>query len=651
MLLEQIANALGGAKHNGEGYLCKCPCHEDSNASLSIKLSADGNLVCNCFAGCPWDAVKKELESRGLIEPFKPQNGLAVRGKPRGGKYDGAIFYVYHDLVGNIVCRKCKKVGADSKKFFWNERFEGGQWINKLDGVTVPLYNLPAVLKADVVYLAEGEKDAETLIKAGLCGTTSHAGAKSWGAHLTDALKGKTVVILPDNDKPGKERVGQLAKALHGTVKELRVFEPPGVPEKGDVTDWVEMGGDPAEIFAKSVLVEKKEQGKKATTQDYYDLIEQELGNPRRCIFSGKLMYKEEDTGLWNPCVNAIGILRAAALTRNETSERKFSKDDIQDHLSYLERLKPRELLVEVPEWDGETRISAMAYLVTLRESGGIDQIAFSELLKEWCGLVFQRLYDPMIQNRVLVLQGGQGIGKDTWTSMLVDGLGQFCVPLNVVGEDKDTYLSLTSGLVMKISEFDKTSRTEISTLKDLITAPNTNIRAPYDRDSKVRQNRCSFISSANAEQLLRDSTGNRRFMIFEVDKIEYGYKGWTKEQIHEWQMMCLAEMAHLGKIKYTASETSWRKMNDYIEGKTPEDFTADLVQHFIQLWRAYEATNRLPYSIEIDPNSVQARELTAQVAHHHGIKLSTAKGGIQTKIGAFKRAGSARFWVWRLPE
>lgn len=646
MLLEQIAHALGGAKKTSEGYLCKCPCHEDSNASLSIKLSADGNLVCNCFAGCPWDAVKKELTSRGLLEPFRA-NELAIR-KPRNGKYDGAIFYVYHDIVGNIVCRKCKKKTPDGKKFFWNERYEGGQWINKLDGVTVPLYNLPAVLKSDVVYLAEGEKDAETLIKAGLCGTTSHAGAKSWGAHLTDALKGKTVVILPDNDKPGKERVGQLAKALHGTVKELRVFEPPGVPEKGDVTDWVEAGGDCSTIFGLSKIIEKKEQGKKATTEDYYRLINEELGNPRRCIFSGKLMYKEEDTGLWNPCVNAIGVLRAAALTRNETADRKFSKDDIQDHLCYLERLRPRELLIEIPEWDGEDRISAMAYLVTLRESGGVDQMAFSELLKEWCGLVFQRLYDPMIQNRVLVLQGGQGIGKDTWTSMLVDGLGQFCVPLNVVGEDKDTYLSLTRGLVMKISEFDKTSRTEISTLKDLITAPSTNIRAPYDRDSKVRQNRCSFISSANAEQLLRDSTGNRRFMIFEVQSIQYGYKGWSKEQIHDWQMQCLAEMAHLGKVKYTASESSWRKMNDYIEGKTPEDFTADLAQHFLQLYRAYEASNMLPSAQEIDPNSNVAREITLEVARHHGVKLATAKGGIQTRIGVFKRSGNARFWVWR---
>lgn len=647
-----IAKALGGEKGTPAGWLCKCPCHDDNTASLSLKLSDSGKLLVNCLAGCNWKDIYKNITDRGLLPTRKPMQD----------RYAGARFYVYKDLVGNVLCRKVK---LPSKKM-WFERYESGKWVSGLDGMTVPLYNLQEVVKANTVYLCEGEKDAETINNAkkmasndtstengnspsflGLVGTTNHAGATSWAPHLTEQLRGKCVVIIPDNDEAGRKRVSKLCKALQNVAREIRVFCPPGVAEHGDVTDWVNAGGDCFQILGSSTALTLQPVKKKATHDEYYELFETALSSPRKCIFNEKLMFQDA-TGLWNPAINALDRLKAAALIANETKEAKFNTSHIQPFFFAYEASCKPEFLVDIPEWDGQDRISAMAYLMKLKPDAGITEEAFSELLKEWCALMFQRLHDPMIQNRILVLQGGQGIGKDTWTSMLVDGLGQFSVPLNVVGDEKDTYLQLHRGLVMKISEFDKTSKTEVSTLKDIITAPKTDLRAPYDKDARLRLCRCSFISSANVDDILRDYTGNRRFMIFEVESIEFAYAGWDSDRIKQWQMQCLAEMVHLAQCKYTASEESWRMMREYIESKTPGNPSDDMLEHFLLKAKSNNFITR--EEREVLPTDSEIIEILNVLSKETGLKIRTIKLMIQSRIGVYRRIGAKRFWVWRIP-
>lgn len=641
-LAETIADALGGKKKTADGFICKCPCHDDNSASLSVTTSEKGGVVLNCFAGCNWETVRKELQSRGLLN--MPSNGFPAKVH-YPDRYSGAKFYIYKDLVGNILCRKVKM--PDKK--MWFERFESGSYKPGLAGMSVPLYNLQSVVDSPLVYLCEGEKDSETLISRGLIATTNHAGAKSWAPILTEQLKNKTVIIIPDNDDAGRKRVAIVSKALQGHVKELRVFVPDGVSEHGDITDWVNNSGDVNQILPRSIVIEKKAGTKKATHDQYYDLFDKVLGDPKRCIFNEKLMTFDPTSEIWNPAINSLDRLRASALIANETSETKFNSSFIQPFFFAYEATKPLEFLVDVPEWDGQDRISAMAHLMKLKDSAGISAEAFSDLLKEWCALVFQRLEDPMIQNRILVLQGGQGIGKDTWTSMLVDGLGQFSIPFSVVKEDKDTYLNLHRGLIMKISEFDKTAKTEISTLKDIITAPSTNLRAPYDKDSKLRYSRCSFISSANIQDILRDYTGNRRFLIFEIESIEYAYEGWSKDKIRDWQMQSLAEMKELARCKYKASVESWRLMREYIERQTPTDPALYVKESFIMKCKKELMLNRDEVDVLITDSGVN--EIIMQIARETGYKVRSIASMLKNQMGVYKRVGTNRYWSLRLPS
>lgn len=674
-LAERIANAFGGAKRSGKGWQCKCPCHDDRNASLGVLDDTQGGVIVNCFAGCKWEDIKQILKDRGLYDNSTISNrgnynrvnsrsvssGNRISSRANAASHDnqqhnqlGVIKYTYVDAEGNPVARKLRYPG----KRFKIERLLGSSWVSGLDGLEVPLYNLPGILNAEVIYLCEGEKDADNLIKAELAATTSMHGAGFWRSEYNQVFEGKTVIICQDNDKAGKERTQKLKGELLDVAKQLLLFAPEGLGEGEDVSDWLARGHEASDVRAASRPFEtevKEVRGKaksvkdrKATQADYFELFETVLNNPRRCIFSDKLMTFETHSGLWNPAINYLDIIKSEALVLSETTSVKYNMSQIQPHFFKFESLKSPELLVDIPEWDGEDRISAMCYAVQLKESAGVSSCSFSELVKEWCAGVFKRLEDPGFQNRFMIFQGGQGIGKDTLISMLVDGLGQFSVPLSIISEDKDTYINLSRGLVAKVSEFDKSAKTATSTIKDLITAPSTNLRAPYDREARVRVNRCSFISSANVTQLLRDYTGSRRFLVFEFEKIEYLFEGWDKRKIKDWQAQCLAEMVALKKLGYKASPESWREMSSYLDQQTPED-PADM---FLDQFLANAAKDQyFTIGKEISTNDTELVELVRKTITGTRLGYGGAMALLKEKIGVYKRVGSKRFWTLKIPQ
>src|SRR5262249_7831974 len=62
--------------------------------------------------------------------------------------------------------------------------------------------------------------------------------------------RGADVVILPDNDEPGRKHAKQVAQALYGIAASIKVVELPGLPPKGDVTDWIWDGGTREQLEA-----------------------------------------------------------------------------------------------------------------------------------------------------------------------------------------------------------------------------------------------------------------------------------------------------------------------------------------------------------------------------------------------------------------
>ena len=216
-LLEQIVTTLRGRRLPDGSWMVHCPAHHDEHPSLHI-TPAEDKLLFHCFAGCSFDDIKDALERLGLYQPGR----IAI----------AKAYYVYHDEFGNVLYRK---VRFEPKTFRW-ERPQGQMWVPGLGDVRRVLYRLPEVLKAQEVWIVEGEKDVETLRRFGLVATTNpHGAAEAITEEYVEPLRGKNIIIVPDQDEPGRRHAGNWVEALRLVAKSIRVVE---IPAK-DVSDFL----------------------------------------------------------------------------------------------------------------------------------------------------------------------------------------------------------------------------------------------------------------------------------------------------------------------------------------------------------------------------------------------------------------------------
>jgi DNA primase len=92
-----------------------------------------------------------------------------------------------------------------------------------------------------VVFVVEGEKDADALAGLNLAATTNPGGAGKWRACNGEPLRGARVAVIPDQDAAGGAHAEMVAKALRGVAGEVRILELQGLPAKGDASDWIEL--------------------------------------------------------------------------------------------------------------------------------------------------------------------------------------------------------------------------------------------------------------------------------------------------------------------------------------------------------------------------------------------------------------------------
>jgi DNA primase len=158
--------------------------------------------------------------------------------------------YDYRDEGGELLYQT---VRYDPKDFKQRRPDGRGGWIWK-KGSRQVLYRLPEVLEAPIIFLAEGEKDAETLREQGFVATTNAGGADApWLPQFTESLRGREVILIPDNDRPGRARVRAIAQALLGNVHRLILLQLEGAH---DVTDWFERGHSDLEFIARVEVTE-----------------------------------------------------------------------------------------------------------------------------------------------------------------------------------------------------------------------------------------------------------------------------------------------------------------------------------------------------------------------------------------------------------
>ena len=258
MQLDEFLTHLDGVKKTGPTqYMACCPVksahkHGDRAPSLSVGKGNNGSIVFYCQGGCSQESV---LQALGLSmkdlfpDGDRPRQESRPRPTSREDRGSIAAQYDYTDENGQLLARKTrweKTVDGKRKKTFTWGHPEGQGFQSGRNGMAVP-YRLPELVKAETVFLCEGEKDVDNLTAQGLAATCSPDGAgtgSKWRDTYTPYFAGKTVYILQDNDEVGKKFAQYEAQKLSPVAQEVKVLDLtalwPGLPEHGDISDVME---------------------------------------------------------------------------------------------------------------------------------------------------------------------------------------------------------------------------------------------------------------------------------------------------------------------------------------------------------------------------------------------------------------------------
>jgi uncharacterized protein (DUF927 family) len=188
-------------------------------------------------------------EGGGYKELFRLA-GIPLPNGRNGTAGANAIVYPYQDEGGSLLFEVLRFPGH---KFRQRRPNGAGGWTWKLGQVRRVLYRLPQLCTADPaepVFVVEGEKDVDNLRALGLIATCNPGGAGKWRQDYSDALKGRDAILLPDNDDAGREHARDVADKIIRVAGSVRILELPGLPEKGDVSDWLAAGHSKDELIA-----------------------------------------------------------------------------------------------------------------------------------------------------------------------------------------------------------------------------------------------------------------------------------------------------------------------------------------------------------------------------------------------------------------
>ena len=204
-------------------------------------VDRDGQLLFEVVRYLKPDGTKTFIQVRPSgVEAAGTTDAKRTGGVPTGGIVVGlaAGKYLPDPRAERATGQPTWKRADDQEK-----DYEGAEY--RLRGCPRVPYRLPKVLSADTVYLPEGERDVLTLEAWGLVASCNPGG--SGGSDLytewRDYFRGRHIVILPDNDGPGRQHAAAVAAALLSAAASVRIVELPGLPAKGDVTDWRDTGG------------------------------------------------------------------------------------------------------------------------------------------------------------------------------------------------------------------------------------------------------------------------------------------------------------------------------------------------------------------------------------------------------------------------
>ena len=199
---------------------------------------------------------------------------------------------------------------------------------------------------------------------------------------------------------------------------------------------------------------------------------------------------------------------------------KKCPKSDVFDSFQYIatnNTYNPVLDLIESGKWDGVDRRPELYRIMKIRPGDDLSKILIHKWLWQNISMARNDIRNAYGADGILVLQGGQGIGKTTLARKMALKDEFFADGLHLNFSDKDTLRRAGSCWIGELGEISRTFKSDIDALKAFITTPIDKYRQPYARFDDNLARRTSFIGTCNDEHYLIDETGNRRFWTVNI--------------------------------------------------------------------------------------------------------------------------------------
>lgn len=286
---ERVRQAFESAGHHmrprgTDGFMASCPLHTDHSPSLSVtwrptsRAGGAGAVLMHCFS-CQAsvadlaaalglrvaDLFDDPAPVRAAHQPHARRATAATRPALVSGPLPARItgsteivdhrwrtvrVYTYTTDHGRphqqVLRQECRCNGQSHKRFQQRYR-DGRQWVyRKPEGFAPVLYRSDAIATAadtgQWIWIAEGEKDAESLTRANCLATTNAQGAANFGDELLTHFDGLKVIIAADRDLAGYRRALDLHARLHRRSAQVVIVLAALEADKSDISDHIAAG-------------------------------------------------------------------------------------------------------------------------------------------------------------------------------------------------------------------------------------------------------------------------------------------------------------------------------------------------------------------------------------------------------------------------
>jgi predicted P-loop ATPase len=450
--------------------------------------------------------------------------------------------YHYFDQHGEL--RYCvRRYMADKKmsQARWNPR--NNKWVTGkscMSGVQRLTYMLPQIIhhadKNQPLFIAEGEKDVEGLAALRIPATCNSGGAGNWPSEISKWFKDHEVIILPDNDDAGLIHARDVAQKLNGIAKRIRILELPGLPHKGDISDWFDAGGTSEELYklAEQALDwEDFDFGDIAPhwEMDHDHIIGNSQANMRTAIthLEVTLSYNEFSERLLIQGPEGLPLRRLSDAEVNslylEIDEKYKFRPTIEFFRTVVENEARHKNFHPVLDylgglqWDGKPRIDT--WLIDC--AGADDNPYVRAVSRRMLIAAVRRVRQPGVKfdEMVVLINRTQGVNKSTALAVLAGDDEWFSADLPLNARTKEVIEQTVGKWIIEASELKGMHDRQHEHLKAFLSRQVDRARAAYGRLTTDRPRQFIIIGTTNEEQFLRDVTGNRRFWPIEIKEFD----------------------------------------------------------------------------------------------------------------------------------